>query len=50
VDGAPDEAQARRPMERFDIQYCKIEGLRAELFDRLLAALKIQQPKDRETE
>jgi hypothetical protein len=36
--------------ERFDIQYCKIEGVRAELFERLLAALKIQQPEDRETE
>lgn len=34
--------------ERFDIQYCKIEGVRAELFERLLAALKIQQPEDRE--
>lgn len=36
--------------ERFDIQYCKIEGLRAELFERLLAALKIQRPEDREIE
>jgi hypothetical protein len=35
---------------RFDIQYCKIEGVRAELFERLLAALKIQQPENRETE
>jgi hypothetical protein len=36
--------------ERFDIQYCKIEGVRAELFERLLAALKIQHPEDREIE
>ncbi|HEY1757084.1 MAG TPA: hypothetical protein VGG72_17045 [Bryobacteraceae bacterium] len=36
--------------ERFDIQYCKIEGVRAELFDRLIAALKIEQPEDREIE
>ena len=36
--------------ERFDIQYCKIEGVRAELFERLLAALKIQRPEDREIE
>jgi hypothetical protein len=36
--------------ERFEIQYCKIEGVRAELFERLLAALKIQQPEDREIE
>jgi hypothetical protein len=36
--------------ERFDIQYCKIEGVRAELFERLLAALQIEQPRDREIE
>jgi hypothetical protein len=36
--------------DRFDIQYCKIEGVRAELFERLLAALKIQRPEDREIE
>jgi hypothetical protein len=36
--------------ERFDIQYCKIEGIRAELFERLLAALKIEKREDREIE
>lgn len=36
--------------ERFDLQYCRIEGVRAELFERLLAALQIQQPEDREIE
>lgn len=36
--------------ERFDIQYCKIEGVRAELFERLLAALRIEKPEDREIE
>lgn len=36
--------------ERFEIQYCKIEGVRAELFERLLAALKIEKPEDREIE
>lgn len=36
--------------ERFDIQYCKIEGVRAELFERLIAALKIEEPEDREVE
>lgn len=36
--------------ERFDIQYCKIEGVRAELFERLLSVLKIEQPSDRDVE
>lgn len=36
--------------ERFDIQYCKIEGVRAELFERLLAVLRIEKPEDREIE
>ena len=36
--------------ERFDIQYCKIEGVRAELFARLLAVLEIHRPEDREVE
>ncbi len=36
--------------ERFDIQYCKIEGVRAELFERLLSVLKIEQPGDRDVE
>ena len=29
--------------ERFDIQYCKIEGVRAELFQRLLTVLDIKE-------
>jgi hypothetical protein len=36
--------------ERFEIQYCKIEGVRAELFARLLAVLEIDKPRDREIE
>ena len=36
--------------ERFDIQYCKIEGVRAELFERLLAVLEIHRPGDRDIE
>lgn len=36
--------------ERFEIQYCKIEGVRAELFERLLSVLKIEQPSDRDVE
>lgn len=36
--------------ERFEIQYCKIEGVRAELFERLIAALEIKQTEDREVE
>jgi hypothetical protein len=28
--------------ERFDMQYCKIEGVRAELFEKLLAVLEIK--------
>jgi hypothetical protein len=36
--------------ERFDIQYCKIEGVRAELFGQLLAVLEVKPSKDREIE
>lgn len=36
--------------ERFDIQYCKIEGVRAELFERLLAVLEVRPSKNREVE
>src|SRR5207248_4744111 len=36
--------------ERFDIQYCKIEGVRAELFARLLTVLEIKAPDKREVE
>ncbi len=36
--------------ERFDIQYCKIEGVRAELFARLLTVLEIKAPDEREVE
>ncbi|MCI0724324.1 MAG: hypothetical protein L0338_35975 [Acidobacteria bacterium] len=36
--------------ERFDIQYCKIEGVRAQLFQKLLAVLEIKQSRDREAE
>ena len=36
--------------ERFDMQYCKIEGVRAEVFERLLAVLEVkpdQRPQSR---
>ena len=36
--------------ERFDIQFCKIQGVRAELFDKLIALLQIGRSKDREIE
>ncbi len=36
--------------ERFDIQYCKIEGVRAELFQRLLTALDVRGAARREFE
>jgi hypothetical protein len=36
--------------ERFEIQYCKIEGIRAELFERLIIALEIKQTEDRDIE
>ncbi len=36
--------------ERFEIQYCKIEGVRAELFDRLLTVLEIKISEEREVE
>ncbi len=36
--------------ERFDIQYCKIKGVRAELFERLLAVLELELTEDREAE
>ena len=36
--------------ERFDIQYCRIEGVRAELFQRLLVVLDIKRPVQRDFE
>jgi hypothetical protein len=36
--------------ERFDIQFCKIEGVRAELFQKLLAVLDVKSPKERDVE
>jgi hypothetical protein len=36
--------------ERFDIQYCKIEGVRAELFEKLLAVLEVKTSQEREVE
>ena len=36
--------------ERFDIQYCKIEGVRAELFQRLLTVLDIKGSVQQEIE
>ena len=36
--------------ERFDIQYCKIEGVRAELFEKLLTVLEVKASPDRQVE
>jgi hypothetical protein len=36
--------------DRFDIQLCKIQGVRAELFSKLIALLQIDRTKDREIE
>ena len=36
--------------ERFDIQYCRIEGIRAELFQQLLTVLDIEGTSQREFE
>ena len=36
--------------ERFEIQYCKIEGVRAELFDKLLSVLEVKPSGERRTE
>jgi hypothetical protein len=36
--------------QRFDIQYCKIVGVRAELFQRLLALLEVRAAEDRDVE
>lgn len=36
--------------ERFDIQYCKIEGVRAEVFERLLAVLEVKSVGGRNLE
>lgn len=36
--------------ERFDIQLCRIQGVRAELFSKLVALLQIDRSKDREVE
>lgn len=37
--------------ERFDIQYCKIEGVRAELFEKLLTVLEVKaSTQEREVE
>ena len=36
--------------ERFEIQYCKIEGVRAELFEKLLSVLEVAPSGERRTE
>lgn len=36
--------------QRFDIQYCKVEGVRAELFARLLTVLEVRSHKHRDVE
>lgn len=36
--------------DRFDIQYCKIEGVRAEVFGRLLTVLEVKKTESRDPE
>jgi len=36
--------------EKFEIQYCKIEGIRAELFEKLLAIMGVKHSRDRKAE
>jgi hypothetical protein len=36
--------------ERFEIQYCKIEGIRAEIFERLLEVMGLKRTQDRRVE
>src|SRR5262249_7081368 len=36
--------------ERFEIQYCKIEGVRAELFEKLLTVLELKPTGERRVE
>jgi hypothetical protein len=36
--------------DRFEIQYCKIEGVRAELFEKLLSVLEVKPSGERRTE
>jgi hypothetical protein len=36
--------------ERFDIQYCKVEGVRAELFEKLLNILDVKPTRERRIE
>ena len=36
--------------EKFEIQYCKVEGVRAELFEKLLAVLELKHTVSRKTE
>jgi hypothetical protein len=36
--------------EKFEIQYCKIEGIRAELFEKLLAVMEVKPSANRGTE
>lgn len=36
--------------ERFDLQYCKIDGVRAELFERLLTVLEVKPSQGRQAE
>jgi hypothetical protein len=36
--------------DKFEIQYCKIEGVRAELFEKLLAVMEVKPSANRKTE
>jgi len=36
--------------ERFEIQYCRIEGVRAELFEKLVTVLEVTRSAERKTE
>jgi hypothetical protein len=36
--------------ERYEIQYCKIEGVRSEIFEKLMGVLEIESNKDKKAE
>ena len=48
--GAEDILVLTKSPEKFDIQYCKIEGVRAEVFQQLLAVLDVKTQPEREAE
>lgn len=48
--GAEDMLVLTKAPEKFDIQYCKIDGVRAEVFEKLLAVLEVKVNQEQEVE